>query len=174
MMSAERFAPRLHAKQERGPNGRRLCTWCGKEVPKGRRNWCSDDCVREYTVRRNPSHARAAIWKRDHGVCALCGLDTEALEEAIRYVHKLFDRLGYLGRYTEFIRALGKKAARWPDSLWDADHIVPVTEGGGGCGLDNLRTLCLACHHKETAWLHKRLRHRRAAAKATPLFAPGS
>ena len=34
------------------------------------------------------------------------------------------------------------------------DHIVPVVHGGGGaCGLDNLRTLCRACHHRATARL---------------------
>jgi hypothetical protein len=31
-------------------------------------------------------------------------------------------------------------------SLWDADHIVPVKDGGGLCGLDNMRTLCISCH----------------------------
>ncbi len=25
---------------------------------------------------------------------------------------------------------------------WEVDHVVPVVEGGGECGLDNLRTLC--------------------------------
>lgn len=29
---------------------------------------------------------------------------------------------------------------------WNADHIVPVYKGGGQCGVDNLRTLCVACH----------------------------
>lgn len=31
-------------------------------------------------------------------------------------------------------------------NAWHADHIVAVYEGGGGCELDNLRTLCVACH----------------------------
>ena len=31
-------------------------------------------------------------------------------------------------------------------ALWDADHITPVALGGGGCGLDGMRTLCLPCH----------------------------
>jgi 5-methylcytosine-specific restriction enzyme A len=41
-------------------------------------------------------------------------------------------------------------------SLWDADHIVPVVEGGGECDLANLRTLCLKCHRAATAALRKR------------------
>jgi hypothetical protein len=42
-------------------------------------------------------------------------------------------------------------------SLWDADHIVAVAEGGGQCDLSNLRTLCLKCHRLETARLRDRL-----------------
>ena len=34
--------------------------------------------------------------------------------------------------------------------LWDADHIIPVKEGGGQCGLENIRTLCIKCHKTET------------------------
>ena len=30
--------------------------------------------------------------------------------------------------------------------LWQADHIIPVAEGGGLCGLENMRTLCTFCH----------------------------
>jgi len=47
--------------------------------------------------------------------------------------------------------------------LWQADHIVPVIEGGGGTGPENLRTLCLGCHRKVTQELMAR---RRAARKA--------
>ena len=45
---------------------------------------------------------------------------------------------------------------------WEADHIRPVVEGGGSCGLDNLRTLCLPCHRRATAELAaRRARQRR-------------
>lgn len=33
---------------------------------------------------------------------------------------------------------------------WDADHIVPVFKGGGGCDLDNFQTLCKQCHKAKT------------------------
>ncbi|HUW14746.1 MAG TPA: HNH endonuclease signature motif containing protein [Anaerolineae bacterium] len=42
-------------------------------------------------------------------------------------------------------------------SSWHADHIVPVVDGGGACGLDNLRTLCWRCHRSETRKLRRRL-----------------
>ena len=40
--------------------------------------------------------------------------------------------------------------------LWDADHIIPVVKGGGQCGLDNLRTLCIKCHKNETKILNSK------------------
>lgn len=47
--------------------------------------------------------------------------------------------------------------------LWEMDHIVPVVEGGGGCGLENLRTLCLRCHRDATAQLARRRARARSA-----------
>jgi len=32
------------------------------------------------------------------------------------------------------------------DEKWQADHIVPVHLGGGGCEIDNFQTLCNSCH----------------------------
>ena len=51
--------------------------------------------------------------------------------------------------------------------LWDADHIVPVAEGGGECDLSNMRTLCLRCHRAATAELRRRMKERRGANAAT-------
>jgi 5-methylcytosine-specific restriction endonuclease McrA len=52
--------------------------------------------------------------------------------------------------------------------LWEADHTIPVVEGGGDCGPENLRTLCWACHRAETAKLKKRLaRLKKEAVGAT-------
>lgn len=33
---------------------------------------------------------------------------------------------------------------------WEADHIVPVHKGGGGCGLDGFQLLCSPCHKIKT------------------------
>lgn len=53
---------------------------------------------------------------------------------------------------------------RMRKSLWDADHIVPVVEGGGECDLANIRTLCVRCHRTVTAALRERIRKAKVAA----------
>jgi 5-methylcytosine-specific restriction endonuclease McrA len=50
----------------------------------------------------------------------------------------------------------GKKS-----SDWDADHILPVYLGGGGCELDNFQTLCKRCHGFKNR-LHQTESHHRA------------
>ncbi|NXS04340.1 ZRAB3 endonuclease, partial [Oxylabes madagascariensis] len=35
--------------------------------------------------------------------------------------------------------------------FWQVDHIQPVYSGGGQCSLENLQTLCTACHRERTA-----------------------
>jgi len=37
-----------------------------------------------------------------------------------------------------------------PADVWQADHIIEVRHGGGGCTLDNFQTLCTVCHKKKT------------------------
>lgn len=36
-------------------------------------------------------------------------------------------------------------------TYWDADHIVPVSAGGGSCDVRNVQTLCLWCHKNKNA-----------------------
>ena len=128
--------------RKRGP-----CRRCGAEVPKGRFTFCSDTCVHEWKLRTDPAYLRDQVWERDRGVCALCGLDTEALRRDKR-------KLDWAAR-RQFERDWGGRR-----HLWDADHIVPVAEGGGECDLSNMRTLCLKCHLQVTAALRERLRGR--------------
>jgi len=136
---------------EKGPNGRPLCRWCNLEIPLRRFTFCSDFCVHQWKLRTDPGYLRDQVFARDHGVCALCHADTRAafLEiKKARGVHrlKLLDHWG--------LKRLNRK------TLWDADHIVPVVEGGGECDLSNLRTLCLLCHRGETLALRRRLARR--------------
>jgi 5-methylcytosine-specific restriction protein A len=135
------------ASLEKGPGGRALCRWCSLEVPAGRFTFCSEFCVEEWRLRTNPAHLRERVFQRDKGICSSCGLDCQA---ALLHLKK--------SRGTARLKLQvewGVSASR--KSLWDADHIVPVVEGGGECDLSNMRTLCLKCHRVETAALRIRL-----------------
>jgi hypothetical protein len=167
---------KLGYPQGRGPNGRRLCRWCKKEVPVGRIHWCGQECVEEYLVRSNPGHARRQVEKRDRGVCSGCGVDTNQLKRVMRALGMAIWRAEHMGgraaaKYGRWKAAL---LARFPwfrlGHLWEADHVVPVAEGGGSCGLENLRTLCLGCHRRATAQLAARLAEKRRGTHQETLF----
>jgi hypothetical protein len=55
-------------------------------------------------------------------------------------------------------RAMDAGARVSPGHFWQVDHLVPVIEGGGTCGLENLRTLCTPCHLQATRALRARLK----------------
>jgi 5-methylcytosine-specific restriction protein A len=146
------------AALEKGSGGRNLCRWCSLEVPAGRFTFCSDFCVEEWKLRSNSGHLRERVFARDKGICAICGVDCQA---ALLHLKKArgVARL-------KVQAAWGVSGKR--KSLWDADHITPVVEGGGECDLSNMRTLCLRCHRAQTA----ELRLRRSRARATLVSAP--
>lgn len=50
-------------------------------------------------------------------------------------------------------------------NAWHADHIVPVYKGGGECRLENMRTLCVACHYEVTAAQREERRSMKIKAK---------
>lgn len=123
----------------RDADGRVVCRRCSAVIPKGRRRtFCSAECVHEWRLRTDAGYLRLKTFERDHGICALCGVDSVAERRV--------------------------KKARGTGRCWQADHIVPVVEGGGQCGLDNIRTLCHVCHLAMTAELAKRRAEKRAAA----------
>lgn len=131
----------------RGPNGRGLCRWCSLEVPPRRFTFCSEYCVHEWKLRTQPAYLREQVFLRDRGICADCGVDTvSALRQMKR--SRGASRSALMKHWG--IRAHLRK------SLWEADHILPVVEGGGECDLTNLRTLCLRCHRRASESLAKR------------------
>lgn len=245
-------------RQTFGPNGERLCRWCKTEVKPPRRTFCSEACVHEAMLRSDSGYLRKQTKKRDKGVCACCGRDTEkqkdqyrrlrafsisgftAYERSERKIEKRYGitrerwsqvRSGIprdeyeahqlqireqeieaharlVRRHTEmphrypapepldeqylqirlqlrtrfvtvidlevlerqalrverrFIRLAKARLTRveielraegfhdFDSNLWQADHIQPVAEGGGACGLENIQTLCTPCHKRKTA-----------------------
>ena len=106
----------------RGPNGRGLCRWCSLEVPRGRYTFCSEFCVHEWKLRTQPAYLREQVLHRDRGIRACCGVDAIAEARRLRYARGT-NRAALLARWG--LRRHSRK------SLWDADHIIPVIEGGG-------------------------------------------
>ena len=151
-MSTQRTMPggrAICSELSRGATGRALCRWCSVEVPRGRRTFCSDWCVHEWRLRTDPGYLRRQVFARDRGHCVICRIDAV---EAFRRLR----RARGSGRKT-MLHYWGMKSIT-RKSLWDADHILPVCEGGGECDLANIRTLCLACHRDVTDALRRRLR----------------
>ena len=160
-MSTNRTSPRDAfggPKRPRGPDGRPTCRVCHSSVPSPRRTFCRQECVDQFLILTSPTSARGLVFNRDKGVCRRCGLDTERLRKAL-------DDIRFPGGWTEeetgfphkeifeiwkkLTGVLGLRFGRV--TLWDADHIRPVKDGGGECGLENYQTLCLWCHKAKTA-----------------------
>lgn len=59
-----------------------------------------------------------------------------------------------------------------PHDVWQADHIVPVSEGGGECGLENYRTICTDHHHEVTAESRRRKKSAKLVASGQLLMFP--
>ena len=136
---------------EVGAHGRPLCRWCRMEIlAKRRRTFCSEYCVHQWRLRSDPGYLRDQVFLRDKGVCGLCGTDTVAA-----YAELKRSRGKVRG---ELLEVWGMRSVAARRSLWDADHVRAVAEGGGECDLDNLRTLCLCCHREVTADLRRRLK----------------
>jgi hypothetical protein len=142
--------------RERGPNGRRLCRFCRKEVDPPRVTFCSDACVHHWKLRSSTKYLRAHVYERDLGGCASCGRDSRvwkiAVEDAGLEARR---RSGQTWRkdavYAVFLKAEGLTVKEAEKTLWQADHIIPVALNGGECGLDGIQTLCLKCHKSKTA-----------------------
>ena len=127
-------------KPDRDSAGEPICRWCrGVIAAPRRRTFCSDVCVHEWRLRSSPSYVREQVWKRDAGICRRCSFDVKQAEAAWRRA-----RPQKTARHE-------RRAWRAARPRWEADHILPVADGGGECGLDNYRLLCRTCHVAVTA-----------------------
>ena len=124
--------------------GYRCCRYCNKSITcKRRKTFCSAECVNEYLLRSNNRYLRKKVFARDKGVCVLCEIDTKLVaREILKHPIKSEEREKILKNYD----ISPKRKIKIRMGVWDADHIIPVKNGGGQCGLDNLRTLCIKCH----------------------------
>jgi hypothetical protein len=169
-----RMAP-SRLRRQRPFEGPGRCNWCGRLLVDARARWCSQTCQDEFWCRASPSYARDLVARRDNGVCSSCGADTQRQRAAYVRLCTWGERGRWFSvRHHPRIAKLaqqkyGVPRARLYSEWWDMDHLVPVIEGGGGCGLDNLRTLCIPCHRAET----RALAARRAAARRSSVTESG-
>ena len=145
------------------------CRWCKTpNIPKPRRTFCSEECVHEYRIRTSGSYIREQVYKRDKGICSICKINTKTIQKKLldtnchctkvknKYMKKLSKNKPHNDECSKIRNeySIGEKRKVWRrkygGGLWDADHIVRVDQGGGCCGLDNLRTLCIPCHKNIT------------------------
>lgn len=110
------------------PHGK--CRWCGRSVykkgtttPNMRARW-HPQCVTAYMMVAHPRKQRAAVFKRDRGVCAKCG--------------------------TQHSR-IGPWAVDHKHALGLVDRKLPAGDILHYWGLSNLQTLCdQPCHAEKT------------------------
>lgn len=156
-------ALRVNLKREHGH-----CTWCDEKIKvRSNSRWCSAKC-------RDEGYIRFGFWRgpvrsRDKGICAICQFDCLAFQQRLKSLvaRAKGTRSGRHHPYSwsrihRFMRTNGVCTVVQP---YEVDHIIPVIEGGGCCGLDNLRTLCFVCHRQQTADLAKRRAEERRDAK---------
>ena len=148
------------------------CAWCARDLGRASRRegvdatYCSVECAEEGRLRRggmySSSRVRAQVFALERGVCCLCGIDAHALYLRISSLQPA-ERLNALcnanWKLPQTSGALERLLQRPKEGdFWQADHERAVAEGGGSCGLENLRTLCTPCHKAETHKLRSRLK----------------
>jgi 5-methylcytosine-specific restriction endonuclease McrA len=148
---------KLHARQ---PG---QCTWCGQPVGRGRQTWCSNRCVESYREQYDFEFARRKVFARDRGVCARCGCDTYRQLHIIGWLRQAHE-LPYR-EIREVAALLG--VPPYGRDYWEAHHRTARHEGGDNA-LENLETVCLECHKRETAAQRKRWAE---ARRSRPLLA---
>lgn len=144
---------------EYGLQGYRLCRFCKTEVKPPRRTICSPECLHQWKIRSNVKYMRAFVYERDLGICAMCHTDTRYSKIAVENAWRDSRRAGIppqeSERLLDLTKSLNITIKESLKSLWHADHIVEVCNGGGESGLENIQTLCVKCH-KEKSRLRRR------------------
>ncbi|NWV77833.1 ZRAB3 endonuclease, partial [Dasyornis broadbenti] len=116
--------------------------------------FCCLACQEDFSIRSSQSYLRSHVFQIEHGVCQCCHHNAQELylsvRDAPRSQRKQLLESSWmshlpLGQLNEMIRSPAE------GQFWQVDHIQPVYSGGGQCSLENLQTLCTACHRERTA-----------------------
>ncbi|XP_062116617.1 uncharacterized protein LOC133830616 isoform X2 [Humulus lupulus] len=146
------------------------CKSCNAKEPEFFEDlFCDLECYEEYRIRTSNRSLRQELFQLENGICTNCHLDCHKLVVYIRPL-SLAKRREYIEKVAPKIASREKlleKLIKDPTegNAWHADHIVPVYRGGGECKLENMRTLCIACHSDVTKAQCAERRSTRARAK---------
>jgi hypothetical protein len=120
------------------------CAWCGDPLPPRRRTWCSDRCGEAFWNNHWWSQARAAAKRRDKYRCRQCGHVPPKRPSRVRFPSE--------PAYKTAMRAWRRGKA---ENRVEVNHRVPALGAHGALScihhLDNLETLCVACHKTFTS-----------------------
>lgn len=173
-MKGRRFLSSDAIPHRQDENGNPLCRWCGGAVAPPRKSWCSQECVDEYLTRSSASAMRSAIFRRDKGVCAACGCDTEKIQRVLSYAATAYSDLvlpieerAWGWWQADVFRIFSRLGFNRNQTLWEADHILEVSNGGESA-LDNMQTLCVPCHKQKTRKMHADRAQARRGQKPLP------
>ncbi|XP_015245050.1 PREDICTED: DNA annealing helicase and endonuclease ZRANB3-like [Cyprinodon variegatus] len=151
-----------------------LCLSCQQACPTAGGAWdtrfCSHRCQEEFQLRSSQTYMRSRVLEAEQGICQHCGLRAHELFLKVRDAppskrKEMLENTWLaqlpLKQLNEMIRAPVE------GDFWQVDHIRPVYRGGGQCSLDNLQTLCTACHKTRTAQQAKDRSQMRKSATAS-------
>ncbi|KAM4538042.1 DNA annealing helicase and endonuclease ZRANB3 [Fundulus diaphanus] len=151
-----------------------LCLSCQQACSNTGGPWdtrfCSHRCQEEFQLRSSQTYMRSRVLEVEQGICQHCGLKAHELFQKVRDApaskrKEMLENTWLsqlpLKQLNEMIRAPVE------GDFWQVDHIRPVYRGGGQCSLDNLQTLCTACHKVRTAQQAKERSQMRKSAAAS-------
>lgn len=115
---------------------------------------------------------RRWLEEREHEICQVCGMDCGMLRRVVLWVinHDRKTELwgtAYSGMIMDELLKLGIAIKLTNNNnfvTWEADHIIPVAEGGKHHE-DNIRTLCVTCHRRVTKKLKQRIAEKQRLAR---------
>ena len=140
--------------------------------------FCSGECYHTFFVIRRSGASRKELFMLEDGVCRSCKVHTQRVREALGCLpteeaseHYFEASGGATDNERNMFERLSRKRQQrvissTPGHLWEADHTLAVAEGGGEAELNNLQTLCLACHYEKTRCEAKRRADLRRASSA--------
>lgn len=149
-----------HVRMRLRERDKEVCAKCGRDVARAMRRAYHEDTSRGLLRKWEPNERR---WRLYRHTGAMWSERKETLYSA--WMDKWPRRLARLDKALK-ARLERMKQEGWPihvrSSWWEADHVVPVAEGGGQPKtLDAYRTLCWGCHRQETKALRARLSERK-------------